>query len=123
MATTTPRGRAGKLDGEGPDRTITETARQVADSVAGAAGEVTARLPEAASTTRGVLDEANRMVRAGSDETRNIVGAFSLGFAGGLLVGGAPRLVIAAALLPAAFIGMHYVERMNQPGRRSVQGA
>ena len=35
-------------------RGVTDTARQVADTVAGVAGEVTARLPEAATTIVGV---------------------------------------------------------------------
>ena len=90
-----------------------EAARQAADTVAAAAGEVTSHLPEAADTAREALVEANRRVRAGSDESLKIVGAMSLGFAGGLLLGGANRLVVLAALAPAALIGVTLTERWN----------
>lgn len=120
MATTTGR-TTSKADDGGLER-VTTAARQVADTVAGAAGEVSARLPEAAGTTREALEEANRMVRAGSDETLKIVAGVSLGFAAGLLIGGANRLVIIAALIPAAIIGSEYYDRVNGSGSKaSVQ--
>ena len=97
-------------------RGVTDAARQVADTVAGVAGEMTARLPEAATTTRDALGEANRMVRAGSDQTLQVVGALSIGFAAGLLVGGANRVLVLTALAPAALIGTTYIERMNTEG-------
>lgn len=112
MATTTPSRAPGKMDKDGMER-LSTTARQVADTVAGVAGEMSARLPEAASTTRVAFQEANRMVRSGSDETLKIVGALSLGFAGGLLLGGANRILVVAALVPAALVGSTFVERMN----------
>jgi hypothetical protein len=98
-------------------RRLTTTARHVADTVANAASEASARLPEAASTTRHAFQEANRMVRSGSDETLKVVGALSLGFAAGLLIGGANRLLVIAALVPAALVGSEFVERMNTPAR------
>ncbi len=109
---TTPKGTIDKSDARG----VTDTARQVADTVAGVAGEVTARLPEAATTTREAIDEANRMVRSGSDQTLQVVGALSVGFAAGLLIGGANRILVIAALAPAALIGATYIERMNADG-------
>ena len=109
MATTAPKDQVDKDRVRG----VADTARQVADTVAGAAGEVTARLPEAASTTREAFDEANRMVHSGSDQTLQVVGALSMGFAAGLLVGGANRVLVVAALAPAALIGATYIERVN----------
>ena len=53
------------------------------------------------------------MVHSGSDETLKVVGAMSLGFAGGLLIGGANRLLVIAAAVPAAFVGSALIERMN----------
>ena len=82
------------------DQGVMDTARQVADTVAGAAGDVSARLPEVASSTRDAFTEANRMVRAGSDGTLKIGGAFSIGLAVGLLLGGASRLLVILALHP-----------------------
>jgi hypothetical protein len=118
MSTTTSgRGRAtgatGSDGGEDPMARLTATARQAADTVAGAAGEVAARFPEAANTTRDALQEANRMVRAGSDETLKMVGAASLGFAAGLLFGGANRFLVMAALVPAALVGTEYMQRQS----------
>jgi hypothetical protein len=112
MTATTSRSKGNNRDDGGIEK-ITTTARQVADTVAGVAGEVSARLPEAAENTRDAFQEANRMVRAGSDETLKVVAAFSLGFAGGLLLGGAPRALVLAALVPAALVGSEFVDRKN----------
>ena len=95
------------------DDGISGTARQVAEGVAGAAGEVTARIPEVTRTTRDAWSEANRMVHAGSDDMLKLVGATSIGFAVGLLVGGANRLLVILSLIPAALIGATLMERMD----------
>ncbi len=92
---------------------VAQTVRNVADSVAGAAGEVTARVPEVAQSTREAFTEANRLVQGGSDATLRLVGAASIGFAAGLLIGGANRLLVIASLLPAALIGATMVERAD----------
>jgi hypothetical protein len=112
MTATTNRSKGNNADDRGIEK-ITTTAKQVADSVAGVAGEVSARLPEATASTREAFQEANRMVRAGSDETLKVVAAFSLGFAGGLLLGGAPRALVLAALVPAGLVGSEFVDRKN----------
>jgi ABC-type transporter Mla subunit MlaD len=108
--------------GDARDR-IATTAQQAADTVAGVAGEMTARLPEAANSTKEALAEANRMVRSGSDETLKIVGALSLGFGGGLLIGGANRLLVIVALAPAIFVGSALIERMNAAGTGRTGGS
>lgn len=87
--------------------------RQAVDTVAGVAGEVSARLPEAAATTREAIDEANRVVRQGSDQTLRVVVGTSIGFASGLFLGGAPRILVLAALVPAGLAGMALMERMD----------
>jgi hypothetical protein len=101
------------MDATMTSRRATEQVRQAVDTVAGVAGEVTARLPEAASTTRDAFDEANRIVRAGSDETLKIVAAASIGFASGLFLGGAPRILVIAALFPAGLAGAALMERSD----------
>ena len=116
MATTndttrTTTSRAAADDAEG----IAQTARSVADSVAAAAGDVTARLPEVAQTTREALTDANAMVHRGSDETLRVLGAASIGLAIGLLLGGANRLLVVLAMIPAALVGATLVERTD-PG-------
>jgi hypothetical protein len=94
-------------------RKATDQVRQAVDTVAGVAGEVSARLPEAATTTRDAFEEANRLVRARSDESLKIVAAASIGFASGLFLGGAPRVLVIAALIPAGLAGTALMERMD----------
>lgn len=98
---------------ESTSRRATQQVRQAVDTVAGMANDVTARIPEAASTTRGAFEEANRMVRSGSDETLKIVAGTSIGFASGLFLGGAPRVLVLAALIPAGLAGTALMERMD----------
>jgi hypothetical protein len=95
--------------------------RQAVDTVAGVAGEVTARLPEAAAATREGIDEANRIVRQGSDQTLRIVVGTSVGFASGLFLGGAPRILVLTALVPAALAGMALMERIDPELTRATK--
>ncbi len=112
-----------KADGGGTTRHAVNTMAGVAGSVPGVAGDVGARLPEAASTTRDAFDEASRLVRSGSDETLKVVGALSIGFAGGLFVAGANRLLVLAALIPAGLVGSSFIERTDGSGLpSSMQG-
>jgi hypothetical protein len=99
------------------DETQTGTTRQItefADSVAGAAGDVTARIPEVAQGTREAIAEANRMVRGGSDQTLKLAGAGAVGFAVGLLVGGANRMLVVLSLLPASLIAATLMQRVDE---------
>jgi hypothetical protein len=91
------------------------------DTVAGVAGEVSARLPEAATTTRDAFEEANRLVRAGSDESLKIVAAASIGLATGLFLGGAPRVLVIAALVPAGLAGTALMERIDDSVTRPTK--
>jgi hypothetical protein len=104
---------------------IVRTTRDVADTVASVAGDVSARLPEAAAGTGKAFGDARRMVQTGSDDSLRLVGAMSVGFAVGLLVGGANRLLVIAALVPTGLIATTLAERMQDTsrGRRGVQAA
>lgn len=120
--TSTGRAKSGTKNENDAVTRLTTTARQAADTVAGAAGEVVARFPDAADSTREAIQEANRaiaeanrMVRAGSEEQLKVVGAASLGFATGLLFGGANRILVIAALVPAALVGAEYMQRQAGP--------
>ena len=85
-----------------------------AGSAAAAAGDVMSQLPAVASSARSALVETNRQIRTGSDEILIVGGALSFGFAMGLLFGGANRLMVAGALLPAATMGLTILERANR---------
>ena len=103
--------RVGNGIGEDADQGVSHKARQVADTVAGAAGEVSVKLPEVATTARDAFTEANRMIHSGSDQTIKVGGAFSIGMALGMLLGGANRLLVVLALLPAGLIAATLIER------------
>ena len=85
---------------------------EVADTVAGVAGEAGARLPDAASTTRrrvpGGEPAGPGRLRRDAQGRRCIGGRLR----GGLLFGGANRLLVIAALVPAVVTGATLVERM-----------
>jgi hypothetical protein len=82
-----------------------------------AAGTVAERLPDAAAATRATVDEATRRMEAGSDQTLIVGAAVSFGFAAGLLVGGAPRLLVTVALVPAVAMGMTLIDRSGRTTR------
>jgi len=100
---------------------VTDAAGTVREAAEGAV----ARIPEVAATTRLAIEDANRQMRAGSDEMLSMGSVLSFGFAIGLLIGGASRLLVAAALVPAAAMGITLMDRMSRRGRpssRTVQG-
>jgi len=98
-----------------------ETARAMADSVATAAADVRDRLPEAMATTRDALAEAGRTIQTGSDDQLSAGTLVSVGFALGLLVGGANRLLVLLALVPAGAMALTLLDR--QSGSSSLTGA
>ncbi len=98
-------------DSESTARDIAATTRDVATEVADRATAVAARLPEAAATTRGAVEEAARRMEAGSDEMLAVGASLSLGLAIGMLVGGANRILVALALIPATAMGFTLLDR------------
>ena len=91
-----------------------EAVSTAAGSAAAAAGGAASQLPGMAGSARTVLLDTNRRIRTGSDEILIVGGALSFGFAMGLLFGGANRLMVAGALLPAATMGLTILERANR---------
>jgi hypothetical protein len=96
----------------------------VGDSVAGAAetvkdtaADAVARLPEVAATTRAAIEDANRQISAGSDEMLAAGTLLSFGFGMGLLVGGANRFLVGAALVPAAMLGFNLLDRSTRAAK------
>ncbi|MEA2609943.1 MAG: hypothetical protein QOJ75_2186 [Chloroflexota bacterium] len=118
MATvqSTTRRPAADID-ESPRRRIAvmgEAVSGAAGTVTTAAGDAVARLPVVAAATQSALANANRRINAGSDEMLIVGSALSFGFAMGLLFGGANRVLVAGALLPAATMGLTLFDRANQ---------
>jgi hypothetical protein len=105
------------------DRDLAATTREVASEVADRASSVAARLPEAAATTRDAVEEAARRMEAGSDQMLAVGASLSLGLALGMLVGGANRLLVAVALIPATAMAFTLLDRYGSnrtttPARR-----
>ena len=63
-------------------------------SVRDTAADAVSRLPDVAATTRAAIEDANRQISAGSDEMLAVGTLLSFGFAMGLLIGGANRLLV-----------------------------
>lgn len=78
-------------------------------------------MPEVARVSRGLMSDALHAIEQGSDNTLTAGATLSLGLAAGLLIGGAPRLLILVALAPAAAIGLQMVDRQKttRPPRSS----
>jgi hypothetical protein len=93
-----------------------QTAKVVAGNVGNAASEAVSRLPEATQATRQAVEDANRAIQSGSDEALMAGTTLSVGLALGLLLGGANRLLVILALIPAAAMGFTLLDR-SQTGR------
>jgi hypothetical protein len=92
---------------------IATTTREVASEVADRAQAVVARLPDAAASTRDAIDEAARRMEGGSDEMLAVGASLSVGLAAGMLIGGAPRILVVLALIPATAMGFTLLDRYS----------
>jgi hypothetical protein len=80
-------------------------------------------MPDMARASRGLMIDAMRAIERGSDDRLSAGATLSLGLAIGMLIGGAPRLLIVLALAPAAAIGLQIVDRQKgRPSRASTGG-
>jgi hypothetical protein len=93
-----------------------QAAKAVAGNVGNVANEAVARLPEATQATRQAVEDANRAIQSGTDEALMAGTTLSVGLALGLLLGGANRLLVILALIPAAAMGFTLLDR-SQSGR------
>lgn len=89
------------------------TAKAIAADVADRAASAAQRLPEAASATGAQLERASQAMQRESDEVLAVGTSLSLGLAMGLLLGGASRLLVILALLPATMMGYTLFDRHN----------
>ena len=109
-----------EADGASQNGGPAETARAVAGNVANVAEQAVSKLPEATQSTRSAVEEANRAIQSGSDEALMAGTTLSVGLALGLLLGGANRLLVILALIPAAAMGFTLLDR-SQSGRTPVK--
>ncbi len=78
---------------------------EVLDSARTGAERAAASLPDAAERARLGVEETTTRLQSFPDSTLKLVAAGSIGFAAGLQLAGAPRLVILAAIAPALLAG------------------
>ena len=83
--------------------------------VRGALEGVGRSVPGAARASRAAVDDLFKTIESGSDERVSTGVTLSLGLAIGMLVGGAPRLLIALALVPLAAMGLVMADRRTRP--------
>ena len=90
---------------------LATTAKGIASDVADRAVAAAQRLPEAATATGAQLERANQIIQGESDEMLMVGTSLSLGLAAGLLLGGANRLLVVAAIVPATAMALTLVDR------------
>lgn len=117
--TTTTRSRT---NGSSTDRDPVATA--VAE-VRGAIENVGRSVPDVARASRAAVDDMFRAIETGSDERVSAGVTLSLGLAIGMLLGGAPRLLILVALAPVAIMGLVLQDRRKRSnaGRSTTAAA
>jgi hypothetical protein len=92
--------------------------RAVAADIGSRAGDLASQAPaamnSAVESAAGVLNESTAAMQASPDEVLAIGTALSTGIAIGLIIGGAPRLLIGAALIPSAAMGFTLLSRYTE---------
>ena len=102
-----------------------DNVRAAVAEVRGAIENVGRQVPEVARASRAAVDDMFRAIETGSDERVSAGVTLSLGLAIGMLLGGAPRLLILAALAPVAAMGLVLQDRRKKSSasRATTTGA
>jgi hypothetical protein len=111
------RTRANGGDSSGPADAVHFAVREMRSAIDGVGRSV----PEVAKASRSSVDALIRAVETGSDQQVTAGVSLSLGLAIGMLVGGAPRLLILMALAPLAVVGLAVADRRT--GRNRSAGS
>jgi hypothetical protein len=96
--------------------------RAVAGDLGARAGNLAGHAPEAMNSAvgsaAGVISQSTAAMQSSSDEVLAIGAALSTGVAIGLILGGAPRLLVGAALIPSAAMGFTLLTRYTEVRER-----
>lgn len=76
-----------------------------------AVDNVARSMPDVARSSRSLMEDAMQGIERSSDERVAAGVTLSLGLAVGMLIGGAPRLLTAIALIPVAAFGLVLMDR------------
>lgn len=82
--------------------------------VRGALEGVSRQVPEVARASRSAVDDLFKAIETGSDERVSAGVTLSLGLALGMLLGGAPRLLVIIALAPVVAAGLVLADRRQR---------
>jgi hypothetical protein len=78
------------------------------------AAQAPAAISSAVESAAGALNESAARMQSSSDEVLAIGTALSTGIVIGLIIGGAPRLLLGAALIPSAAMGFTLLSRYTE---------
>ncbi|MEO5703976.1 MAG: hypothetical protein ABIZ52_00455 [Candidatus Limnocylindrales bacterium] len=85
--------------------------------VRGAVDGVRRTVPEVARASRGAFDDMVKAMETGSDDRTQAGVTLSLGLAVGMLLGGAPRILVLLALAPVAAMALVLGDRRARRAR------
>jgi len=101
--------RSGRVNGD-PGRNldaVQAAVREIGSALQGFGRSV----PDVARVSRTAVDDLVHAIEAGSDERVSAGVTLSLGLAIGMLIGGAPRILVVTALAPVAVMGLVLADR------------
>lgn len=105
----------GKAPGTTRAAEVGDALRAAGSGIGDAVGAARTAVPELARSSQELADDLMRRIQAGSDQQVSAGVAMSLGLAIGMLLGSAPRLLVAIALVPVAAMGFVLMDRRFQP--------
>jgi hypothetical protein len=105
------------------DNDISAQAEHLVSTMAEVSTQAGERLTAVANSAGEVVKDAERGLRGSSDQTLGIVGGIALGFASGLLLAGAHRVLVILSLLPLALVALAAMERLDRAGGGGRSGS
>jgi hypothetical protein len=108
--------RANGGDTGGNGEAVQVAMREVRNAIQG----VGRSMPDVARVSRGAVDDVRRAIETGSDQQLTAGVSLSVGMAIGMLLGGAPRILILLALAPVALMGLSLAERRTSRARNTA---
>lgn len=100
-------------------------ARQMLDGAAQRAGEAidraSAQMPAVMETASSALNESARRLDESPDDVLRVGAAFSTGVALGLYLGGANRILVMLAMIPAVAMGFTLLGRSSRDSKTTTR--
>ncbi len=97
-----------------------DAVQSAVQDVRGVLEDVGRSMPDVARVSRSAVDDLFKAIETGSDERVTAGVSLSLGLALGMLLGGAPRLLIIIALAPVVAAGLVLSDRRTKTTRSTT---